>query len=53
VLAGAGTAVVDTAVLVASIVPVVGFLVFARYFLRAGRRYDERERAARRRPPAE
>jgi len=51
VLLGAGTAVIDTVILVSSIVPVVGFLLFARYWLRAGKRYDEQERAAGRRPP--
>ena len=50
-LLGAGTAIVDTVILVSSVVPVVAFLVFARYFLRAGKRYDERERAVGRRPP--
>ena len=33
--------------LVAAIGPVVGFAWFAWWFLRAGKRYDERERAAR------
>jgi uncharacterized membrane protein len=51
VLLAAGTAVIDTVILVSSIVPVVGFLLFARYWLRAGKRYDEQERAAGRRPP--
>jgi hypothetical protein len=51
VLVAAGTAVVDAVILVSMIVPVGGFIVFAWYFLRAGKRYEERERAAGRRPP--
>jgi hypothetical protein len=50
VVLGAGTAVIDAVILVSSIVPVLAMIVFARWFLRAGKRYDERERAARRRP---
>jgi hypothetical protein len=46
VLVAAGTAVVDAVILVSIIVPVGGFSVFAWWFLRAGRRYEERERAA-------
>ena len=37
--------------LIAAIGPVLGFAWFAWWFLRAGKRYDERERAAGRRPP--
>ena len=38
--------------LVVAIGPVVGMAWFAWWFLRAGKRYDEQERAAgRRRPP--
>ena len=37
--------------LVAAIGPVVAFAWFAWWFLRAGKRYDERERAADHRPP--
>jgi hypothetical protein len=51
VLVAAGTAVVDAVILVSIIVPVGGFGVFAWWFIRAGRRYEERERAARHRPP--
>jgi hypothetical protein len=51
VLVAAGTAAVDAVILVSIIVPVGGFCVFAWWFLRAGRRYEERERAAERRPP--
>ncbi|MFL5936024.1 MAG: hypothetical protein ACJ76U_04205 [Gaiellaceae bacterium] len=47
----AGTVVVDTVILVSSIVPVVAMIWFAWWFLRAGKRYDEHERAARSRPP--
>ena len=37
--------------LVVSIGPVIAMGWFAWWFLRAGKRYDERERAADRRPP--
>jgi hypothetical protein len=47
VLLGAGTAIIDAVILVSSIVPVLALIAFAWWFLRAGRRYDERERAAR------
>ena len=54
-LVAAGTAVVDAVILVSTIVPVGGMIWFAWWFLRAGKRYDERERAAgraaRSRPP--
>jgi hypothetical protein len=50
VLLAGGTQFIEVVIVVSSIVPVVGIGVFAWYFLRAGKRYDERERAARRRP---
>ncbi len=37
--------------LIAAIAPVVFIVWFAWWFLRAGRRYDDKERAAGRRPP--
>ena len=37
--------------LLAAILPVLALIWFAWWFLRAGKRYDERERAAGRRPP--
>ena len=37
--------------LVTAIGPVIAMIWFAWWFLRAGKRYDERERAAGRRPP--
>jgi hypothetical protein len=51
-LAGAGTTVLDVFLVLVATAPVIGFVFFARWFLRAGKRYDERERAAQRRPPA-
>ncbi len=45
VLLAARTAAVDAVILVSIIVPLGGFAVFAWWFLRAGKRYDERERA--------
>ena len=48
-LAG-GTEFVEV-VIVVSIGPVIAMIWFAWWFLRAGKRYDERERAAGRRPP--
>ena len=50
-LVAASTAVVDTVILVSSLVPVAAMIWFAWWFLRAGKRYDEQERAAGRRPP--
>ena len=50
-LAASDTVFVDVVILVSSLVPVVGIAWFAWWFLRAGKRYDERERAAGRRPP--
>ena len=49
-LAG-GTEFVEVVIVLSSIVPVIGIAWFAWWFLRAGKRYDERERAARK-PPA-
>ena len=48
-LAG-GTEFVEVVIILSSIVPVIGIVWFAWWFLRAGRRYDERERAAKSRP---
>ncbi|HJQ74169.1 MAG TPA: hypothetical protein VJ814_04750 [Gaiellaceae bacterium] len=48
-LAG-GTVFVEWVIVLSSIVPVLGLIWFAWWFLRAGKRYDERERAAERRP---
>ena len=45
-----GTELVEVVIVLSSIVPVIGIAWFAWWFLRAGRRYDERERAADRRP---
>ncbi len=52
-LLAAGTAAVDAVILASMIVPIGGFANFAWWFLRAGRRNEERERAARSngRPP--
>ena len=50
-LLGASTAWIDVIILVSIIVPIGGFIVFAVWFLRTGRAHEERERAARRRPP--
>jgi len=44
----AGTAVLDAVLLGSAVVPVAVVVVGAWFFLRAGRRYDERER---RKPP--
>jgi hypothetical protein len=51
VLLAGGTKFVEVVIVLSSIVPVIGIAWFAWWFLRAGRRYDERERAARNRPP--
>jgi hypothetical protein len=53
VLVAGGNGFVEVVIVVSSIVPVIGLIWFAWWFLRAGRRYDERERAARGRPPTE
>ncbi|MFL5960831.1 MAG: hypothetical protein ACJ75G_11260 [Gaiellaceae bacterium] len=46
-----GTVFVEWVIVLSSILPIIGLGVFAWWFLRAGKRYEERERAARRRPP--
>jgi hypothetical protein len=50
-LADGGTEFIKWVIVLSSIVPVIGLCWFAWWFLRAGKRYDERERAAQRRPP--
>jgi hypothetical protein len=50
VLLAGGTEFVEVVIVLSSIVPVIGIVWFAWWFLRAGRRYDERERAALCRP---
>jgi hypothetical protein len=57
-LADGGTVFVEWVIVLSSIVPVLGLCWFAWWFLRAGKRYDERERAAKsnpadRRPPTD
>ena len=52
-LADGGTVFVEWVIVLSSIVPVIGLCWFAWWFLRAGRRYDERERAAGGGPPNE
>jgi hypothetical protein len=51
VLLAGGTEFVEWVIVLSSIVPVLALIWFAWWFLRAGKRYDERERAAGRRPP--
>jgi hypothetical protein len=51
VLGGAANTGLSVLLLVVAIGPVVAMAWFARWFLRAGKRYDEQERAAGRRPP--
>jgi hypothetical protein len=51
VIVAASTAWIDAIILVSIIVPIGGFCIFAAWFLRAGRAQEERERAARGRPP--
>ena len=46
-LGSVGSVGLTVILLVAAIGPVVAFAWFAWWFLRAGKRYDERERAAR------
>jgi hypothetical protein len=53
VLLAGGNQVIEVVIFLSSTVPVVGMIWFAWWFLRAGKRYDERERAARGRPPTE
>jgi hypothetical protein len=45
----AGTTFLEVVIFLSSVVPVIGMIWFAWWFLRAGKRYDERERAANRR----
>jgi hypothetical protein len=45
-LADGGTEFVEWVIVLSSILPVLGLCWFAWWFLRAGKRYDERERAA-------
>jgi hypothetical protein len=49
VLAG-GNGFIEVVIFLSSTVPVIGLIWFAWWFLRAGKRYDDRERAAGRRP---
>jgi threonine/homoserine/homoserine lactone efflux protein len=46
VLVAGGTEFVEWVIVLSSIAPVIGLCWFAWWFLRAGKRYDERERAA-------
>jgi hypothetical protein len=50
VLLAGGTVFLEVVIFVSSVVPVIAIAVFAWWFLRAGKRHDERERAAGRRP---
>jgi hypothetical protein len=50
-LADGGTEFIEWVIVLSSIVPVLGLCWFAWWFLRAGKRYDERERATQGRPP--
>ena len=50
-LGSVGNAGLTVLLLVVAIGPVIGMIWFAWWFLRAGKRYDERERAAGRHPP--
>ena len=52
-LADGGTVFVEWVIVVSSIVPVLGLCWFAWWFLRAGKRYEERERAAKDSPPTD
>ena len=45
-LADGGTVFVEWVIVLSSILPVIGLCWFAWWFLRAGKRYDEQERAA-------
>ncbi|MFL5943521.1 MAG: hypothetical protein ACJ75L_09690 [Gaiellaceae bacterium] len=45
-LADGGTEFIEWVIVLSSIVPVLGLCWFAWWFLRAGKRYEERERAA-------
>jgi hypothetical protein len=46
-----GDAALNAVLLIAALAPVVFVAWFAWWFLRAGKRYDEKERAAGRNPP--
>jgi hypothetical protein len=46
VLIAGGTTFVEVVIFLSSTVPVLALAWFAWWFLRAGKRYDERERAA-------
>jgi len=50
VVVAGGTAILNGVLLASAVVPVLVVIVLAWLFLRAGRRHDERERAAGRRP---
>jgi hypothetical protein len=50
VLLAGGNGFVEVVIFLSSTVPVIGLIWFAWWFLRAGKRHDERERAACRRP---
>ena len=50
-LGAVGKTALSILLLVVAIGPVIAMIWFAWWFLRAGKRYDERERAAGRRPP--
>ena len=50
-LVAGGTFFVEWLIVLSSIVPVLGLIWFSWWFLRAGKRFDERARAAGRRPP--
>jgi len=51
VVGSAGQAALDVLLFLSAILPVIVVVTFAWFFLRAGRRHDERERAAGREPP--
>jgi threonine/homoserine/homoserine lactone efflux protein len=51
VLVAGGNTFIEWVIVLSSTVPVVGLIWFAWWFLRAGKRYDEQERAAQNRPP--
>jgi hypothetical protein len=51
VLGTIGKTAESVLLLVAAIGPIIGLIWFSWWFLRAGKRYDEQERAAGRRPP--
>jgi hypothetical protein len=55
VLLAGGNGLIEAVIFLSSTVPVIGLIWFSWWFLRAGKRYDERERAAGRaaksRPP--